>query len=82
MNTNIYRYLCISVAAASLLSCTEHKMDIFPDEYKKIAYVKEKNANYVTIDATAENPTFDFTVCKGGSDITDLADVSVRPLTQ
>ena len=82
MNTNIYKYLCISVAAASLLSCTENKMDIFPDEYKTIVYVKENTANYVTIDATAENPTFDFTVCKGGSDITDLADVSVRPLTQ
>lgn len=82
MNTKIYKYLCISAVAASLLSCTENQMDIFPDEYKTIVYVKENSANYVTIDATAENPSFDFTVCKGGSEITELADVSVIPLTQ
>ncbi|MGN0191095.1 MAG: DUF1735 domain-containing protein, partial [Candidatus Cryptobacteroides sp.] len=36
----------------------------------------------VTIDATSENTSFDFTVCKGGSETEKEVDASVSPLTQ
>ena len=82
MKTKLYRYLCVPVLATSLLSCSDKEMDIFPEQYKTIVYIKESTTNYVTIDATAENPTFDFTVCKGGSEIANEADAKIQPLTQ
>lgn len=82
MNTRIYRFLWIPLFAAVLLSCSDREMDIFPDQYKTIVYIKESTANYVTIDATSANRSFDFTVCKGGSEIYAEADASVSPLSQ
>ena len=82
MKTKLYRYLCVPVLAISLLSCSDKEMDIFPEQYKTIVYIKESTTNYVTIDATAENTTFDFTVCKGGSEIENEADAKIQPLTQ
>ena len=82
MKTKLYRYLCVPVLATSLLSCSDKEMDIFPEQYKTIVYIKESTTNYVTIDATAENTTFDFTVCKGGSEIANEADAKIQPLTQ
>ncbi|MGN1219695.1 MAG: BT_3987 domain-containing protein [Candidatus Cryptobacteroides sp.] len=82
MKTSIYKYLSVPVLAAVLLSCSDKAMDIFPEQYKTIVYIKESSANYVTIDATAANTSFDFTVCKGGSEISNEADARITPLTQ
>lgn len=82
MNTKIYKYLCVPALAVSLLSCNDKAMDIFPEQYKTIVYIKESTATYVKIDATAANTSFDFTVCKGGSEISNEADAQISPLTQ
>lgn len=78
------RYTFISAACVALaVSCSEKKeMDIFPEQYRTVIYVKENSTEYVTVDATADDPTYDFTVCKAGSDITARVEASVTPLTQ
>ena len=82
MNTRIYRFLWIPLFAALLPSCSDGEMDIFPEQYKTIVYIKESTANYVTIDATSGNRSFDFTVCKSGSEIDNEVKATVSPLTQ
>ena len=82
MDTKMFKFSIIPVFAAVLLSCSDKEMDIFPEKYKTIVYIKENVANYATIDATADNPTFDFTVCKGGSEITKEAEAEITPLAQ
>lgn len=78
------RFIIISLAALALASsCSERKeMDIFPEQYKTIVYVKESSTEYVTIDATAADRTLDFTVCKAGSDIGTKVHAELTPLLQ
>ncbi len=78
------RFIIISLAGLALAaSCSERKeMDIFPEQYKTIIYIKESSTEYVTIDATAADHTFDFTVCKAGSDIGTRVSAELTPLAQ
>lgn len=78
------RFIFIQLACLALaISCSERKeMDIFPEHYKTIIYIKESSTEYVTIDATAADRTLDFTVCKAGSDIGTRVHAELTPLLQ
>lgn len=78
------RFTFIQLACLALaISCSERKeMDIFPEHYKTIIYIKESSTEYVTIDATAADRTLDFTVCKAGSDIGTRVHAELTPLLQ
>ena len=64
-------------------SCSEEDtQDLFPEEYSEILYIKESGEQNVTLYDAGVDVNYSFMVCKGGSDPSQEADVSIQVMSQ
>lgn len=68
---------------AVVTACSESDVqELFPDNYRKILYIKDGGEKNVTLYVTGQDAEYTFRVCKGGSDTNQNASGRIEVMTQ